>query len=59
MLVQSPCIRNCCLDEDDICLGCYRHVNEIMSWQKVNNTQKQQILLRAKQRKAQHKSAFS
>ncbi|MEO1926243.1 MAG: DUF1289 domain-containing protein, partial [Gammaproteobacteria bacterium] len=22
--IQSPCVRNCCLNEDDICLGCRR-----------------------------------
>ncbi|MBT2912746.1 DUF1289 domain-containing protein, partial [Vibrio anguillarum] len=25
---KSPCIRQCCLDEMDICLGCFRSLNE-------------------------------
>jgi len=28
----SPCVRNCCLNEKDICLGCYRHLDEITGW---------------------------
>ncbi len=25
---QSPCVRNCCLDDDLICLGCFRSLEE-------------------------------
>lgn len=32
MTVKSPCVRNCCLGEDDICLGCFRTIDEITSW---------------------------
>jgi predicted Fe-S protein YdhL (DUF1289 family) len=30
--IQSPCVRNCCLNEDDICLGCRRSLSEIIAW---------------------------
>lgn len=30
--IPSPCIRNCCLDEQDICLGCFRSLEEIKVW---------------------------
>ena len=39
--VASPCVRNCCLDEQDICLGCNRHIDEIMAWRKLGNEEKQ------------------
>ena len=26
---DSPCIGTCTLDEDDICIGCNRHIDEI------------------------------
>jgi len=29
---QSPCIRNCCLDDDLTCLGCFRSLEEIKEW---------------------------
>ncbi|MGB0915594.1 MAG: DUF1289 domain-containing protein, partial [Crocinitomicaceae bacterium] len=25
--IKSPCIRNCCLNQKDICVGCFRHIN--------------------------------
>lgn len=49
----SPCIRNCCLDANDICVGCYRNINEIMGWREKSDTQKKAILIRCKQRKSQ------
>tara|TARA_R110000782_G_scaffold49668_18_gene108091 strand:- start:1016 stop:1210 length:195 start_codon:yes stop_codon:yes gene_type:complete len=48
--VQSPCVRNCCLNEDDICMGCFRTIAEIVSWSESNNEERKTILLMAKQR---------
>ena len=28
----SPCVRTCTLDENDICLGCRRTLDEIIAW---------------------------
>ena len=28
----SPCVRKCTLDDDDICVGCFRHIDEICAW---------------------------
>ena len=50
-IVESPCVRNCCLDDNNTCLGCYRSLEEITSWSKANDTLRKQILLRAEQRK--------
>lgn len=41
---ESPCIRSCCLDNKDICLGCFRHIDEILAWQKLNAQQKTTII---------------
>ncbi|MEX1032521.1 MAG: DUF1289 domain-containing protein, partial [Cellvibrionaceae bacterium] len=30
--VKSPCISICLLDEEDICVGCYRSGSEISRW---------------------------
>ncbi|WP_258872723.1 DUF1289 domain-containing protein [Thalassotalea euphylliae] len=30
--VISPCVRNCCLNRADYCLGCKRHIDEIVGW---------------------------
>ncbi|WP_296217616.1 DUF1289 domain-containing protein [Pseudomonas sp. UBA2684] len=30
--VASPCRRECCLDDRDMCLGCGRVLAEILEW---------------------------
>ncbi|RKZ83211.1 MAG: DUF1289 domain-containing protein [Gammaproteobacteria bacterium] len=54
--ISSPCVRNCCLDTNNICLGCFRSIEEIMKWSNVetNSQQKQQILCNSEARKATH-----
>jgi len=52
-MLISPCIRNCCLNNDDICLGCFRHLNEITGWQGASNETKAEILIKCRQRREQ------
>jgi predicted Fe-S protein YdhL (DUF1289 family) len=47
---QSPCVRNCCLDENDICLGCYRSIAEICGWSAAPEAEKREILVRCRLR---------
>jgi len=49
--VQSPCIRNCCLNEDDICLGCFRSLAEITAWSMASNEERLKILENTRRRK--------
>jgi predicted Fe-S protein YdhL (DUF1289 family) len=30
--VASPCTRLCCLDDQDVCIGCGRTMTEICEW---------------------------
>jgi predicted Fe-S protein YdhL (DUF1289 family) len=48
---QSPCIRNCCLDDDLTCLGCFRSLEEIKEWGVVDNQRRLAILQNARQRR--------
>jgi predicted Fe-S protein YdhL (DUF1289 family) len=48
--VPSPCVRNCCLDENDCCLGCYRHIDEIIRWSNAGDEEKLEILARCRVR---------
>lgn len=61
--IASPCVSNCCLDDKDMCLGCFRMMSEILVWSESNDQKKQTILDACKQRqvdyKAQHKNYFS
>lgn len=52
--IESPCIRNCCLNEGDVCLGCFRHVDEIIEWGSANNGRREYILENAKKRRVEH-----
>ena len=47
---SSPCVRNCCLDGDDICLGCGRALEEITGWNAATAEEKQKILQRSNER---------
>jgi len=51
--IASPCIRNCCLDENDICLGCFRSLEEICAWSEASETDRLKIRDHAEQRKQQ------
>src|ERR1700743_533634 len=42
--VQSPCIGNCCLDDDLVCLGCFRSLEEIKEWS-ISDNQRRRIIL--------------
>ena len=53
--VESPCIRNCCLDSNDICMGCFRSLTEITQWTLVNNKTRQEFLKNVFERKSKQK----
>ncbi len=43
--ILTPCVRNCCLDEHDVCLGCCRTLDEILAWRKMTVEEKTDIML--------------
>jgi uncharacterized protein len=49
--VQSPCVRDCCLDDDLTCLGCFRSIEEIKEWGMANDHRRRIILATAKKRR--------
>lgn len=51
--VASPCVRNCCLDDQDICLGCYRSMAEILGWSAAGKEERNAILQRCRLRREQ------
>ena len=53
IIVESPCVRNCCLDENQICLGCFRSLTEIMQWTLVEENTRQEYICNAEKRKTQ------
>jgi predicted Fe-S protein YdhL (DUF1289 family) len=49
--VASPCIRECCLDEHNVCLGCHRSLREICDWSDATDAERLDILERCAQRR--------
>ena len=49
--VKSPCVAVCALDENDVCLGCYRTASEITDWFMADQQRKREILAVAAQRR--------
>lgn len=48
--LTSPCVGKCCLDNEDICVGCKRHVDEISGWYSATKEEKHNILSRCVKR---------
>ena len=49
--IESPCIRQCNLDEQGVCLGCFRSMDEVTGWAYASEAKKTAILSQAQQRK--------
>ncbi|BAP43753.1 DUF1289 domain-containing protein [Pseudomonas sp. 21LCFQ02] len=43
--VRSPCVSICALDDNDICTGCQRSVQEITGWSRMSNHQRREVLV--------------
>ena len=54
--IPSPCIRNCCLDEADVCLGCGRSLDEIRVWSEAGDAERLKILDQAALRRAERET---
>ncbi|KAF1031946.1 MAG: hypothetical protein GAK37_00646 [Pseudomonas sp.] len=42
--VRSPCVSICALDDNDICTGCQRTVDEITRWSRMDNAERRVVL---------------
>lgn len=40
----SPCVGVCALDEEDVCMGCYRTGQEITNWGAMNDQQREEVM---------------
>ena len=49
--VPSPCVSLCRLDEQKVCLGCFRHVEDIRQWRSADDEQRRAICASALERK--------
>ncbi len=49
-IVKSPCVSICALDEDDVCVGCYRTGYEISNWGGMSADEKRDVIVLVKER---------
>ncbi|MBP5101559.1 DUF1289 domain-containing protein [Pseudomonas protegens] len=49
--VSSPCISLCRLDEEKVCRGCFRHLEDIREWRSADDQRRRVICAQALQRK--------
>lgn len=52
----SPCIRQCGLDDREICLGCFRSLAEIVAWPQVNDHQRREFCNNATRRRLRYQA---
>jgi len=56
---HSPCVRNCCLDENDVCLGCGRLLEEILRWHEASDEEREGLRALASNRLHQRAQRFN
>jgi len=55
--IKSPCIHVCVRNDEDICMGCFRTMEEIRFWYKYSDEEKLEVKYKANQRKLEfHKN---
>lgn len=52
--IHKPCIKRCSLNEEEICLGCFRTFDDMLQWNKASIEEKKEMLKIAAQRKIAH-----
>lgn len=48
---ESPCNDICTLDNEKICLGCFRSLDEIIHWAEMDDTIRRDVLRKAEKRR--------
>jgi len=57
-MTDSPCVKICELDRDDVCVGCGRTRAEIAAWASMSEPQKAKVVeLAERRRSARRKQA--
>lgn len=48
----SPCVARCGLNDEDYCMGCFRHIDEIVAWRDSSDAEHAAIIAQLPARKA-------
>ncbi len=49
--VASPCVRRCALDQDEVCVGCGRTLEDIRQWRTMSEAQRAECVAQAEVRR--------
>ncbi len=49
--VKNPCIQVCRYDDNGICIGCFRTMQEAADWMFLSSEQKREVIRRTEERK--------
>lgn len=49
-LLESPCINVCELNQDNLCTGCFRSIDEIAEWSQMQQERKLAVLQECRRR---------
>lgn len=52
--IKSPCISVCALDEQDVCIGCLRTVEEITHWRGMSEQERAEVMERVRRRQREN-----
>ncbi|MGR6501714.1 DUF1289 domain-containing protein [Shewanella sp. Koi 1] len=47
----SPCVARCGLNDEDYCMGCFRHIDEIVAWRDSSDAEHAAIIAQLPARK--------
>jgi Predicted Fe-S protein len=51
--IRTPCIKVCVVDgESGLCLGCFRRLNEVATWARLSETDRERIMAELPSRRA-------
>lgn len=53
----SPCVARCGLNDEDYCMGCFRHIDEIVAWRNASEAEQAAIINQLPARKAHFEGA--
>ena len=55
MNLPSPCVARCALNRHQVCVGCYRTIEEIVNWKSLSDETQQEVIAELTTRKQQMK----
>jgi len=52
-MITSPCIKECQLNDVEVCMGCHRTLTEIMDWPHMSDIEKRTVYINIITRESQ------